>query len=105
MTILIPIDFSETSLKAAHFAMKHYADAKFKLLHIVNARQAGATMVVDINSDLQKFYQKRMIKVQAELEQKFPNVKIEGKVEIGLFSETIVEEIENCSADLLVLGT
>lgn len=105
MTILIPIDFSDNSLKAVNYALKHYGDANIKLLHIVNARQAGATIVIDINSDLQKFYQKRMVKTRAELEAKYPKAKIEGKVEIGLFSETIVEEIENCNADLIVLGT
>ena len=85
MTILIPIDFSENSIHAARYAMTHYPEAAFTLLYIVNVRQAGATMVVDINGDLQKFYRKRMVKTIAELEGKFRKIKMEGKVEIGLF--------------------
>lgn len=105
MTILIPIDFSENAIHAAKYALTHYPEASFYLLHIVNVRQAGATMAVNINNDLQKFYQNRMVKTQAELETLFPAASINIKVEIGLFSETIIEEIENCKADLLVIGT
>ncbi|MFK8037061.1 MAG: universal stress protein [Crocinitomicaceae bacterium] len=105
MTILIPIDFSDSSIHAAKFALTHYPDAGFCLLHIVNARQAGSTILVDINEDLQKFFHERMVKTLAELEMLFTDTKIEGKVEVGFFSETLVEEIENSEANLVVIGT
>ena len=105
MNILIPIDFSNNSIQAAKFGLTHYTEANITLLYIVSVRQAGATMVMDINQELRVLNLKKMEGMVEELKTSFPNAKLAGKVEVGLFSETVVEEIENTEADALILGT
>lgn len=105
MNFLIPIDFSSNSIQAANFAFEHYPNASFHILHIVNVRQAGATLVIDINEEIKKANEKKMAKLELEINNTYPNHDLKFKVEIGLFSETIIEEIETTKADIIVLGT
>jgi len=105
MNLLIPIDFSKNALNAARFAFTNYPGSNFTLLNIVHSKQAGAIMAVNINQDLKVVHQGKMTKTIVDFKNDFQNLNITGKVEIGLFAETIIEEIENTSADIIVLGT
>ncbi len=105
MNFLIPIDFSENSLRAARFALTHYPNGNFTLLHIVNVRQAGATMVVDINHELKASSRKKMDSTLEDFEKEFPDRAIKAKVEVGQFAETILQETDNTQADFIVMGT
>lgn len=75
------------------------------LLNIVNVRQAGATMVIDINKELQKANRHHMAQLVTDLEEEYPNENFKGEVEIGLFTETIEEMVEELKADMVVMGT
>lgn len=105
MKILIPTDFSDNAKVALDYAIANFPKASFTLLHITYLQQAGATMVVDVNLELKEQGEKRMNAYVEELNKAFPDKNIKGKVEMGYFSETIIEELEVDDYDLLVLGT
>jgi nucleotide-binding universal stress UspA family protein len=105
MKILIPTDFSENAKKALNYAIVCFPKASFTLLHITYIYQAGATMVVDVNLELKELGEKKMESYIEELKKEYPDIKINGKVDMGYFSETIVEAIEEEHYDLIAMGT
>lgn len=105
MNILLPTDFSDNAKKALNYAIACFPKANFTLLHIINIRQAGSTMVVDINKELKKVNQPKMDDLIHDLSHEFPNVKLKGLIEIGLFTQTIIEVVDTIKADLIILGT
>jgi len=105
MKILIPTDFSENAKTALKYAMINFPKASITLLHITYLQQAGATMVVDVNLELKEQGEKRMNAYIDELKQEYPTKDIRGKVEMGYFSETIIEELDVDNYELVVLGT
>jgi len=105
MNILIPTDFSKNSLNALHYAIKCFPKAKFTVLHCVNIRQAGATMVVDINLEIKTIKENNLNNLIDELRSNHPDIDFEGKVEIGWFTQTINEEVEKSKIDLVFIGT
>jgi len=105
MKILLPTDFSLNAKKAIDYAINCFPKAEFTLLHIIHLHQAGSSLVVDINHELVKANQPKIEKLISDLKQNQPNLKINGKVEIGFFSQTIIEVGDNINADLIVLGT
>ncbi len=105
MKILIPTDFSDNAKTALKYAMAIFSKASIKLLHITYIQQAGATMVVDVNLELKEQGKKLMKAYVDELKKEYPDKDISGKVEMGYFSETIIEELDVDDYDLVVLGT
>ncbi len=105
MKILIPTDFSDNAKKALEYAMVNFPKASIKLLHITYLQQAGATMVVDVNLELKEQGEKLMNAYVDELKKEYPDKDIRGKVEMGYFSETIIEELDVDNYDLVILGT
>lgn len=105
MNILIPTDFSANAKKALNYAITCFPKANFTLLHVINVRQAGSTMVVDINEELKKVNQPKMDDFLRDLEKEFPEITFDGRIEIGLFTQTIIENVQSLKTDLIVLGT
>lgn len=105
MNILIPTDFSTNSLNAFEYAIACFPTASFTLLHCVDIRQAGSTMVVDINSEVRAVNLVKMNSLIDKLMSKYPRVRFKGNVEIGWFTQTINEEIEKYKIDLVFIGT
>ena len=62
-------------------------------------------MVVDINQELKNINQPKMDDLVRELSQELPHVQFKGIVEIGLFTQTIIEVVETLKTDLVILGT
>ena len=105
MNILIPTDFSKNSLNAFEYALKCFPTSNFTVLHCVNIRQAGATMVVDINSEIKSIKEEKLKELIDGLSLKYPGTNFVGKVEIGWFTQTINEEVEKSNIDLVFIGT
>ena len=105
MNILLPTDFSFNSKKAIEYALNCFPKAHFNVLHIINPHQAGGTIVVDISQELKKVNQPKMDDFITDLEKKHPKININGYVEIGMFTQTIIEESKYKNIDLIVLGT
>ena len=105
MKILIPTDFSDNAKRALAYALVNFPNTSFTLLHITYIPQAGATMVVDVNLELKELAEKKMKTYIDELKEQNSHITIDGKVETGYFSETIIEKFEKGGYDLLVLGT
>lgn len=105
MNILILTDFSKNSLNAFYYAMKCFPTAKFTFLHCVNIQQAGATFMIDINSEIKSIKQTEINSLIEGVKLKYPGVDFKGKVEIGLFSQTINEEVEVSKIDIVFIGT
>jgi nucleotide-binding universal stress UspA family protein len=103
--ILIPTDFSKNSLNAFEYAIESFPTANFTFLHCVNIRQAGSTMVVDVNSEIKSIKQVQLDNLIEQMMSKYPRVSFNSKVEIGLFTQTINEEVEKSKIDLVFIGT
>jgi len=105
MKILLPTDFSNNAKKAIDYAIQCFPNADFTLLHIVYLHQAGSTMIVDINHELVKANQPKINELILQLKQKNSQLKIKGKVDVGFFSQTIIELTQEIEIDLIILGT
>ncbi len=105
MKILIPTDFSENAKKALEYAIVNFPKASITLLHITYIQQAGATMVVDVNLELKELGEKKMDTYITDMKREYPHQDIKGKVDMGYFSETIIEELDNIDYDIVVIGT
>ena len=99
LNILIPTDFSKNSLNAFEYAIKCFPTANFTFFHCVNIRHAGTTLVVDINAEIKSIKQNILTDLLEKMMLKYPRVSFKGKVEIGLFTQTINEEVENSKID------
>ena len=105
MNILIASDFSANALNTFEYAITCFPKANFTALHCVNIRQAGATIMVDINSEIKIVKEKKLNSLMVDMRSKYPKVSFNGKVEIGLFTQTINEEVEASAIDIVFIGT
>lgn len=114
--ILVPTDFSEyadNALEVAYHLAKK-AEAKITLLHVVEDptvetfRVTGEIPLPDIR---EKLYVDRLIAVAREKltgavqNPSYTDVEIEGTLRLGNPYHNINEEIENCKASIVVMGT
>ncbi len=109
--ILIPLDFSETSLLAmedgAYMASLFKAD--ITLLNVIRLNWSAYRMGDLPLADDFMIYQEenalqRLNQLADEMRHKF-DIQIETKLETGFVSPAIVEVAEKCNADLIIMGT
>lgn len=104
--LLVPIDGSENSMRAAKHAIDLAAKFNSKLiaLHVVDMRVVkayeGSSQVLAQLKRLGEQYLKDVTEMAGEA-----NVKIGTILRNGLPSEIIVEEAERRGVDLIVMGT
>jgi len=104
--LLVPIDGSENSMRAAKHAIDLAAKFNSKLiaLHVVDMRVVkayeGSSQVLAQLKRLGEQYLKDVTEMAGEA-----NVKIGTILRNGLPSEVIVEEAERRGVDLIVMGT
>jgi nucleotide-binding universal stress UspA family protein len=104
--ILVPLDFSETSLNALSYAVNLFKDAyvEITLLHIYGT-QSSAFMMKSIDSVLIKEAEKRMEEVSKKLRETAPHVTVKKQLLKNYPVSTIVTLGDSGHFDFIVMGT
>ncbi len=109
--ILIPVDFSETSLLAiSHGAfMAQFTKGDVYLLHIINSTFTAQNMFIPVlqledQAVFQRKIEERMNELANEIKSEY-GVKVECIVKTGNPSAEIIDTIKEIDASLVVMGT
>ena len=109
--VLIPVDFSETSLLAikhgAFFAQ--YTKADLYLLHVINTKFGATNMFLPVISmedyaDIEKKAGAKLDELTHDIQQEF-GVNVKCLVRIGSASNIITEVSKELNISLIVMGT
>ena len=114
--ILVPYDFSKVAKNAFNFACelgKETDHSDIVLLNVIEHPTADSfrTMGMQDIDPMEQLYIKRLIettrkKLETVIEEaNYPNDKLFHKIQMGNVSVTIVDEITEESAELLIVGT
>ncbi len=106
--ILVPTDFSEVANNALGHALK-IADVYNNEITLINIQDEGGIFGLFGNHDKMELVKEavntRMDKVIAEAKEKYPNVKINKRIEVGKIYKVITEIAEEENYDSIVMGT
>lgn len=106
--ILVPTDFSEVANNALGHALK-IADVYNNEITLINIQDEGGIFGLFGNQDKMELVKEavntRMDKVIAEAKEKYPNVKINKRIEVGKIYKVIAEIAEEENYDSIVMGT
>lgn len=107
--ILVPTDFSEVANNALGHALK-IADVYKNEITLVNIQDEGGLFGLFGSNDdklslIKEAVNARMDKLIDESKAKFPNVKINKRIEIGKIYKVITEIAEKENFDSIVMGT
>ncbi|MGE5107974.1 MAG: universal stress protein [Sphingobacteriales bacterium] len=107
-TILVPIDFSETSINAARYAAQFALQIGGKVM-LLHAYQYPVAYPVDkglqlTDEGIKEINMKELNKVKRMIEAEIPLVKLEYIVINGILSGVINVFAENFRTDLIVMG-
>jgi len=106
MRILVPVDFSETSVLALAYAIEiaKSFDSTLLILNTYEMHQ-GAVAVVNMSEVLHKTAHKNMDDLLKKIAVHAHDLPIETLITQGYASRTIVDTAEENSIDLIVMGT
>jgi nucleotide-binding universal stress UspA family protein len=107
-TILVPVDFSETSINAAHYAAKLALQIGGKVM-LLHAYEYPVAYPVDRGLELtdegiKEINTKELIRVKQLVEREDPLIKVEYMVINGILSGVINVFSENLRTDMIVMG-
>lgn len=106
--ILVPTDFSEVANNALGHALK-IADVYNNEITLINIQDEGGLFGMFGNSDkmdlIKEAVNTRMDKVIQDAKAKYPNIKINKRIEIGKIFKVITDIAENENFDSIVMGT
>jgi len=109
--ILIPLDFSETSLLALDHAvfMARLYKAEITLLHVVETFMFTSAITFndtgnDLTSIINEKAQEKLSNIAKEIHDK-SGVKIHTKLETGRIYKSIIEIANSSNADIIIMGT
>lgn len=111
--ILVPVDFSETSLHAVRLAVQVAREnaGRISLLHIgvipyVDAGPFGASVPTALIAAHDEMAAERMHALQRVAREEIPEVMpVRYKVREGFPPEEILTEADDCKADVICIGT
>lgn len=106
--ILVPTDFSEVANNALGHALK-IADVYNNEITLINIQDEGGIFGLFGNHDkielIKEAVNSRMDKVIEEAKSKYPNVKINKRIETGKIYKVITDLAEEENFDSIVMGT
>jgi nucleotide-binding universal stress UspA family protein len=106
-TILVPLDYSDDSINALHYAVKmaENLNAKIVLLHVFEVPVTVTDMPIVLMSpdELETLNNNKMIEIAKNLKIKSP-IEIEVQSIPGYTVEEIAKKIRTINADLTVMG-
>lgn len=107
-TILVPMDFSDSSLNAVYYAveMAHLFDDEIVLLHVISNSALKSLFTNDTEvALLRDKVRQQLEKVKEELLDKWPNMRVRTFVEEGKPFKAINKVAEEIKCDTIVMGT
>jgi nucleotide-binding universal stress UspA family protein len=106
--ILVPLDFSDTSLNAVYYAVKmaNLFDDEITLLHVISKSKLQALFMNDSEVALLRDKIKHKLEgIKVELLEKWPNARVNTRVEEGKPYKVINRVAEENNCDSIVMGT
>ena len=108
--ILLPVDDSDQTHRAAELAFELFSDARLVLIHVINPAEAGFTTEAAIPNFPENWYEQQESDAEAifddiESEAKEYGIEVEGVLELGQPARTIVDHIEAADIDHVVMGS
>lgn len=105
-SILVPTDFSDNALKAAHYAAEiaKKNGCKVYVLH-VNELVIDGYRSSPFANNYEQEKENELAYLNKNLRADFPNVKFDMLLELGPVTETILKVTQERKADLIVMGT
>lgn len=117
-TILVPIDFSESSYKAILYGLsfaKEY-QAKAILLSVIDDRIFEESLLLtdfmslkydeyDIREGRKQMVKKKIEPIISEMRRKFVEVEVEGDIRFGIVYKEIIKCAQEKEVDLIVMGS
>lgn len=104
--ILLPTDFSDTALKAAHFAMDlHGTSVRYTLVNSFRAKASAEPLMPSLIQVAQKESLKGLRRVERRLRKRTEQVTLEKVSSYSLLPEALNNIAVNKGADLIVMGT
>ena len=103
MTVYLPTDFSECSLKACSFAVTNIPAAEYTLVHAIDPPQAGATLLINLDKELRSVAEEGIEEVMAVLKTQHPNAVFQKRIAFGSLNQ-VASRIGKPD-DLFVVGT
>lgn len=106
--ILVPMDFSDSSLNAVYYAveMANLFDDEIALLHVISNSALKSLFTNDTEiALLRDKVRDQLEKVKSELLEKWPNMRVRTMVEEGKPFKVINRVAEENKVDTIVMGT
>lgn len=105
--ILLPTDFSDSSLNAIDFAIAHYGlvDVEYHIINIEDEYRTGATLMVDISHILKDNSIGELKKIESKLIVKYPGIYVNTIFRFGVFNYTLKKASNEYHIDLIVMAT
>jgi len=106
MRILVPVDFSETSVLALAYAIEvsKSFDASLLILNTYEVHQ-GAIAIINVSEALHQAAEKNMEDLLKKIATHAHSLPIETLISQGFAPQTIVDTAEKNSIDLIIMGT
>lgn len=107
--VLIPVDFSETSLLALEHAvfMARLYKAEITLLHVIESITFTAAIshsATDFEASVERSVNDKLMELASRINRE-SGVKVIGRTEVGRIYKGIVTVAEEIKADIIVMGT
>lgn len=106
--VLVPVDFSENSIKACHFSAINFGDMpniEITLLNLIRTPTAGAvtleTMAV-VNDQKNRSEMQDLLKLMSGY---YPNIEWDTAIEFGFMDDVMHNLTKGDQVDLVVVGT
>ncbi len=106
-TIIVPMDFSDSSINAVYYAveMANLFDSEILLLHILsNSRLSGLFSNESQIALLKDNVRKRLEEYKKDIQDKWPNVNVDTRVEEGRPYKIINAVAKDAKTDTIVMG-
>jgi nucleotide-binding universal stress UspA family protein len=106
-TIIVPMDFSDSSINAVYYAveMANLFDSEILLLHILsNSRLSGLFSNESQIALLKDNVRKRLEEYKKDIQDKWPNVNVDTRVEEGRPYKIINAVTKDAKTDTIVMG-
>lgn len=105
--ILVPTDFSKTADLALDYAIKlaKCFDSEIHLLHSYDVPHSGATLMVNIDSLMEKDAIENLENCLARVKEKSPDLNITTHAKSGSPDDAVIRFLKTHEMDIVIMGT
>ncbi|WP_303315769.1 universal stress protein [Flavivirga abyssicola] len=105
--ILVPVDFSETSLNALSYAIQLFGSSPIEItvLHIYGAKSNAALLMKSIDSILEKDARSEMDELIQKVRKEHPDITLSSKIIKNYAISAIASLGDSGNYDFIVMGT